>query len=262
VISTSLGWFLAVVLILALAIAYSVPDPDAIRAYRGYSAWEHVSWALFQGAIMSLIPGLAIGLLVWAGLRRRPGHAALAVLATIVSGAILCAAVSGGGPQIESGSVLTLRLALIGGLLGGGFTGICQSLLLRRQVGQVKGWVWLTIAGWVIASAIGLWSSGIVQQFDRMADPDWFIGGAEPLRPNLVLLVAASLVAGAIVGLGQWLLLRRILKRAGWWIPATVLGWGIAVGAGLGVLTGTTLVLLLRSGHLAHERTSDQDVLP
>jgi len=51
-------------------------------------------------------------------------------------------------------------------------------------------------------------------------------------------------VGGAVLGLGQWLLLRHNVKRAGWWILATIVGWVIAAGASVGVITGTVLVLL------------------
>jgi hypothetical protein len=37
---------------------------------------------------------------------------------------------------------------------------------------------------------------------------------------------------GLAIGLTQWLLLQRQLARAGWWIAANTLGWGL-----LGVVT-------------------------
>lgn len=44
------------------------------------------------------------------------------------------------------------------------------------------------------------------------------------------------IVLGLSVGVGQWLLLRRRLPQAGWWIGANVVGWGL-----LGLITGDTL---------------------
>ena len=32
-------------------------------------------------------------------------------------------------------------------------------------------------------------------------------------------------VAGAILGLAQWLILRHAMRRAGWWILASTVGW-------------------------------------
>jgi len=51
--------------------------------------------------------------------------------------------------------------------------------------------------------------------------------------------VAAGLVGainGVIIGAAQWIVLRHAI-RAGWWMPATVLGWAV-VGAILGLGTG------------------------
>ena len=43
-------------------------------------------------------------------------------------------------------------------------------------------------------------------------------------------------VLGFSIGVGQWLLLRRRLPRAGWWIGANVVGWVL-----LGLITGDPL---------------------
>jgi len=76
-------------------------------------------------------------------------------------------------------------------------------------------------------------------------------------------------VSGAVGGVAQWLILRRQVRRVGWWILASAVGWavGLAVGwavgwavggaVGLavgwavggavsGIITGTVLVWLLR----------------
>jgi hypothetical protein len=44
------------------------------------------------------------------------------------------------------------------------------------------------------------------------------------------------MILGFSVGVGQWLLLRRRLPQAGWWIVAHVVGWGL-----LRLVTGNTL---------------------
>ena len=36
-----------------------------------------------------------------------------------------------------------------------------------------------------------------------------------------------TLGAGVAIGLAQWLVLRGRLPRAGWWILASVVGWGL-----------------------------------
>jgi hypothetical protein len=79
-------------------------------------------------------------------------------------------------------------------------------------------------------------------------------------------------VLGVISGIPQWLVLRRKVPRAGWWLVASCIGsliglldfrfvlalgeagkwtqailtFGLVFGAGYGAITGTTLVWLLR----------------
>ena len=85
---------------------------------------------------------------------------------------------------------------------------------------------------------------------------------------------AAALVggalAGAVIGAGQWLLLRRVLPGATWWIGATAIGQaiGLALGAALvdygteprdlaiqgaitGLATGAFQAIVLRRGGVA-----------
>ena len=66
----------------------------------------------------------------------------------------------------------------------------------------------------------------------------------------------------------QWLVLRRQMPRAGWWVLASTVGWVVGMplgdingppglGAAYGVITGTTLVWLLRQrppGSDQHQR--------
>ncbi len=70
----------------------------------------------------------------------------------------------------------------------------------------------------------------------------------------------SAVVTGTVIGIGQWALLRRCFKRAGWWILASALsalpgalivqpraqflGWGVAAAGGL--ITGLMLLWLVR----------------
>jgi hypothetical protein len=84
---------------------------------------------------------------------------------------------------------------------------------------------------------------------------------------SLPAALAGGALAGAVIGGGQWLVLRRLLPGAAWWIAATAVGQaaGLAVGAPLvgygtgprdlavqGALTGLALgalqALVLRRG--------------
>ena len=93
--------------------------------------------------------------------------------------------------------------------LMGLLTGVLQYELLRRYLPHMGWWVAATIGGWLLGAFLILL-------------PGW-------LNPtNTVLsLDLAFLIMGLSIGVGQWLLLRQRLPRAGWWIGANVVGWGI-----------------------------------
>lgn len=86
----------------------------------------------------------------------------------------------------------------------GALPGILQWRLLRWRLPQA-GW-------WVLASALGGALIGTVASTVRVVDP-----------------TAGVVLAGASFGILQWLVLRRHIARAGWWLLASPIGW--AVGA-------------------------------
>ena len=151
---------------------------------------------------------------------------------------------------------------LIGWFGNGACVGAAQWILLRRAVATAR---W-----WVVASAVG-WAMGILL----------FVPGLARLNGLLafVLVLATAVdvenfpfelfdnpfggaVAGASIGVLQWLLLRREVVAAGWWVLASALGWAVAylapwagpstlrgattLGLVIGSLTGIVLVWLLR----------------
>ena len=61
---------------------------------------------------------------------------------------------------------------------------------------------------------------------------------AEAIRIATRTAVVATAIFGAAIGTGQWLVIRRDLPGAGWWVPGTSAGWGLA-GLVAGVLSGS-----------------------
>ncbi|MGB3714514.1 MAG: hypothetical protein WA996_08810 [Candidatus Promineifilaceae bacterium] len=129
--------------------------------------------------------------------------------------------------------------------------GVLQWLVLRRRVSGA-GW-------WVLASAAGGYG---IWQLE-------FTGYSDSLEMSYVSLLGwTGVVAlgGAVTGTLQWLVLRGQVSRAGWWVLASTVGWGLGVtaaiaftrfvgddfgamvgmGAVLGAVTGGALVWLLR----------------
>jgi hypothetical protein len=141
-----------------------------------------------------------------------------------------------------------ITLGIVTGAIGGYF----QWVVLRQQIAGAGLW-WL-------ASALGF---GLA------------IGAviATDARENYVVAgVVMASIFGVTSGFLQWLILRRKVPRAGWWLPANFLGslvaaiampiagvifdvgnWGLGVmtfgllfGAGNGAITGAALIWLLR----------------
>jgi len=126
-------------------------------------------------------------------------------------------------------------------VLGGIAAGLFQWLVLRRRIARAGWWLPATI-GAGAAVGVVVFVSGLVNR-----DVGWSAG------------VGAG---GTMLGLMHWLVLRRQVARAGWWVLASTAGWvagGLlgavggwaAIGAVYGAITGPVLVWLLRRPELA-----------
>ena len=97
--------------------------------------------------------------------------------------------------------------------------GLLQYGLLRRYLPHMGWWVLATTGGWLLGPLLILISS-------------WLnLWTYESFNIDL-----AFILMGLSIGVGQWLLLRRRLPQAGWWVGANVVGWGL-----LGLITGDSL---------------------
>ena len=129
-----------------------------------------------------------------------------------------------------------------------------QWLVLRRRIAGSSWWVPATALGFPVALIIADRAMRLVGDF-----------AAAPILQGILF--------GVLSGAMSWLVLRRQIARAGWWLPAHLLGslaggamgivafhamgligfyefvWaaaGAMFGAGLGAITGITLAWLLR----------------
>jgi hypothetical protein len=119
----------------------------------------------------------------------------------------------------------------LSGLVIGGLTGLAQGLVLSRHGIKLHWWVLATSLGW----ALGIFIAGyIIFSLDSSIQTNDFWRW----------IVPAAFIAGAIVGIPQWWVLRRHLPVIRWWWTlVSALGWGIQFP---GMVPGLVLTRFLR----------------
>jgi len=197
--------------------------------------------------------------------RRKPGWGfwLLWVLASTAGWAVGLAVGNAVGDAVGGGGVVAM-VAAVGG------AGVAQWLLLRRQVHRAGWWILASTAGWAVGLAVGGAVGSAV------------VGAVGSAVRFAVLLAVGDAVAGAVIGavtgVAQWLLLRRQVHRAGWWILASTAGWAVGlsvgdavgwavgdamgwavIGAVSGIITGAALVWLLHQPRREEERKSQPE---
>lgn len=126
------------------------------------------------------------------------------------------------------GQVLLPGLALVTTGLG---ISLLQYLILMHRIRQPVRWPLGSTIGWTLGGLVVL------------------------LFIPVELEILAGPIFGAATGLAQWIVLRRDVHWAGWWIPISTLAWttGLSILPGIlmsgmmaAVLTGIALEILLR----------------
>lgn len=88
-------------------------------------------------------------------------------------------------------------------------------------------WILVTLAGSIVALVLFRWSSIDIQVITTLKS--WI--GIEESPISIFILTASGILGladGIILGLFQWIALRRILRGALWWVPTTALGTAFA----------------------------------
>ena len=157
----------------------------------------------------------------------------------------------------------------------------------ERPTTTTGGWLF----GWLLWPAVALAIVGVMAgavQCVALAHRipkawRWFLAtGAGWLAGVLVVLFIAGtgsfagLVIGTVTGTAQWMLLRKEVHWAGWWIVVSSLAWAAGItlapepekvllppvvlsGVMPSLITGITLELLLRAPKPAVEEEADTD---
>lgn len=119
---------------------------------------------------------------------------------------------------------------LLGALLEGGVVGWAQGSVLGRRLDALRRrtWVVATAAGAALAWTLGMVPSTVMALGSA---PD--AGGAPPAEPGAVvryaLAVALGAVTGPVLGVAQWVVLRRHAAGAARWLAANAAAWAVGM---------------------------------
>jgi uncharacterized integral membrane protein len=122
-------------------------------------------------------------------------------------------AVGGGGPDAVLGAVLGVIPDAVFGAVFGTMVGTAQWMVLRKRIHRSGWWVLASAVGWAVGQAV----SRVVALFvvdTAGLDVGWaVVGGA---------------MVGAVLGTAQWMVLRKRVHRAGWWVLASAVAVRVA----------------------------------
>jgi hypothetical protein len=135
--------------------------------------------------------------------------------------AVLAVHTAFGFNMTEWGTPLSQTLMQIaGGAVIGLGTGVYQRSLLRKLFDVKSSWIYALIIGFTITELIAgiiLWKMGLNRGELRFIE-------FKPIPESLIFACA-----GLLIGLLQWTILRKYFTKSGFWILASLLGWGICI---------------------------------
>ena len=143
--------------------------------------------------------------------------------------------VAGVGAAINHAPPLVFG-AIFGTVLGTA-SGIAQWAVLRRRLSHIGWWIPATLLGWGL-----FWSFNILGLFGH---------GSGVISKLVEGGLIHGPIFGVVVGGLQWLVLRRRVDRAGWWVAVNVGGWALSAAladsmkAALGVEAPLEFVIAL-----------------
>lgn len=129
--------------------------------------------------------------------------------------------------KIESqiGFVLVaFSVAVLSGAIEATVVGLAQWWAMHPWLRAIsrRAWWQATLVGALLAYLAGYLPSTIMNLGEQTSQTTV----AEPAQWIVLLLAGGiGLVAGAVLSLAQWLVLRKHIERAGWWMPANMLAW-------------------------------------
>ena len=110
------------------------------------------------------------------------------------------------------------------GLIGGAIVGLAQGMILEQRSKNIAPW-WalMSIVSWGLIGASNLGAIG------------WMAPRTLRLEPRVIFGLLNGLQAGALLGIGQWLVLRQRCEKTLLLIPIVAVSWGIGLVLGWSV---------------------------
>ena len=216
--------------------------------------------------VFGILVGAGFGLSQWLVIRRRVAHAYWWPVTCVVGWTVGVFAGESAADQWlgPSANFVTERILL--GASIGVITGACQWLVIRRTFPQGSRWILGSIAGYTVALVVHglvIWAVG-----DELVRG---LSGGISRAASWAPLILLPFFAGALAAVMAWLVLRRRLPGAPWWVltgltylwvswmlleggpGAQEIGKGVAValmsmamGLIVGTSTGVNLVWLMK----------------
>jgi hypothetical protein len=111
---------------------------------------------------------------------------------------------------------LQTLISIAGGIFLGASIGLAQWLVLRKQISWPGQWIIASTAGGAVGGTVALIAGEITGE---VTDAGFY--GA---------LAVGAAVIGISLGIAEWLVLRRYVSQAGWWVLASTVGIVVAIG--------------------------------
>jgi len=159
-----------------------------------------------------------------------------------IGAALVSAVFAGHDAPVLFSAVWTAVFLVAFGTALGITIGFAQWLMLRQYVRKAGWWVLASAAGWTI------WCLGIAVA-TALTNLNETVSEVKVAN---AILVAATGSIGLVVGCSQWVVLRRRVRNAGWWILASMAGWAM-----VGYLLATQGVTIGIGGDQLHPTTVD-----
>ena len=146
---------------------------------------------------------------------------------------------TGEGTGLYAVLLLAAFSVLAGTLIEGTVVGTAQWLVLRRPLPRMRWRTWVLATG---AGAFLAWTLGMIPSTLLSLGSG---GEASPAEPGEATVLGYAflmgLALGPVLGVVQWLALRRLVRRAALWVPANALAWAcgmVVIFAGIDLALG------------------------